>query len=87
MLMHLIQSAEGYSRCSPVLKDGDSLVFLGDAVILLCKLPEHSTANLSVYAIGSELDEFGIAPKTRVSAIDYSALVTLCRQHKHCLSW
>ncbi|MGB1906445.1 MAG: DsrH/TusB family sulfur metabolism protein [Spongiibacter sp.] len=87
MILHIIQSSEGFRRGLALFAEDDTLALLGEAVTLLNHPTTLDCLGRSVYALATELEEFSIAPHSGIKAIDYSVLIDLCEQHSHCLSW
>ncbi len=90
-ILHLIQQSPTASSAVDdflaVYRSGDAIVLMHDAVyaILSPNLPSTAT----VYAINSDLAERCLLERlpAKVNTIDYSALVELCTQFPHSMSW
>lgn len=89
--LHLVQQSPfthtALASCLQVCGPDDSIVLMHDAAY--AALTERDWPTARVYALAEDIAERGLSsnmPGT-IELIDYAALVALCSEHPHSLSW
>ena len=89
--LHLVQQSPfthtALASCLRVCGPDDGIVLMHDATYAV--LGEHDWPTARIYALAEDIAERGLSSKTpaAIKLIDYPALVALCSEHRHSLSW
>ena len=94
MILHIVNRSPfthtALQQCLRALGDGDSIILIEDAVLLLSSPASTSTLPPSdrLYVLQPDCEARGVALNTEVATpADYSRFVELVAQHSQTVSW
>lgn len=89
--LHLVQQSPfthtALASCLRVCGPDDGIVLMHDATY--ATLTERDWPTARVYALAEDVAERGLSAKIldSIELVDYPALIALCSEHSHSLSW